>query len=109
MLSAANEDCLRVVVATKSDLLIPEKREITVEDGKRLAREMNEHIDLSKVPFEPYFETSSKTGKGITEVFDYIFQHCLPLSEEQKKKSENTVDLTYSSASHKDTKTKCAC
>lgn len=97
MLSGANEDCLRVVVATKLDLLSPEKREISVEDGKRLARELNEHIDLSKSKCEPYFETSSKLGEGVDEVFEFIFQHCLPLSAEQRKKQDkvhrDTIDL----------------
>lgn len=110
MLADANEDCLRVVVATKADLLKPASREITVEDGKRLAREMNEHIDLSKAPFEPFFETSSKTGEGVMEVFEYIFQHCLPLSEEQKRQHRtDTVDLTDDSGIKHRQKSKCSC
>ena len=113
MLGAANDDCLRVVVATKLDLVSPEQREITVEEGRRLARELNEHIDLSKAPFEPYFETSSKNGKGVNEVFEYIFQYCLPLSDEQKKKQSHTrrdtVDLMDNSGVHGNGKGKCAC
>ena len=95
------------------DLVSPEKREITVEEGKTLAQEMNEHLDLSKAPFEPYFETSSKDGKGVTDVFEYIFQYCLPLSDEQQKKRgqvrHDTVDLMADSGVHQSGKTKCAC
>ena len=112
MLEAAN-DCLRVVVATKLDLLTPEQREITVEEGRRLARELNEYIDLSKVPFEPYFETSSKNGDGVDEVFEYIFQYYSSLSDEQKKKQSHsrrdTVDLMDNSGVHVNRKGKCAC
>ncbi|XP_025089111.1 ras-related protein Rab-20-like isoform X2 [Pomacea canaliculata] len=107
MLSAANDDCMRVIVATKSDLLEPGSREITVDEGKRLAREFNAHIDLTKVPFEPYFETSSKLGTGVTEVFEYIFQHCLPLSDEQKKRHTDIIDLV--DAPRGQDKTKCSC
>ena len=113
MLSAASDDCIRVVVATKMDLVNPEQREITVEEGKRLAQEMNEHLDLSRAPFEPYFETSSKDGRGVKDVFEYIFQHCLPLSDEQRKKQGqvrcDTVDLMDDSGVHRSGKTKCAC
>ena len=113
MLGAANEDCLRIVVATKMDLVSPEKREITVEEGKKLAREMNEHLDLSKTPFAPYFETSSKDGLGVGEVFEYIFQHCLPLSDEQRKRQghvrRDTIDLMDDSGVYRSGKTKCAC
>ncbi|KAL8575026.1 hypothetical protein ACOMHN_063558 [Nucella lapillus] len=112
MLNGANEDCLRVVVATKIDLLTPDKREITLEDGKRLAREMNEHIDLSKDKCEPYFETSSKMGTGVEEVFEYIFERCLPLSAEQRKKQErvrvDTVDLLEQTPQQEHGK-KCGC
>ncbi|XP_070208202.1 ras-related protein Rab-20-like isoform X2 [Littorina saxatilis] len=113
MLGAANENCLRVVVGTKMDTVTPETREITVEDGKRLAREFNEHIDISKTPFEPYFETSSKDGRGVQDVFDYIFQYCLPLSDDQRKSqskvSRSTIDLMDDSCVHKNQKGKCGC
>ncbi|KAK7474897.1 hypothetical protein BaRGS_00033852 [Batillaria attramentaria] len=110
MLVDANEDCIRIVVATKSDLLQPGSREITIEEGKKLAREMNEHIDLSKAPFEPFFETSSRTGEGVKEVFDYIFQYCLPLSAEQKQRHQHeVVDLTDDSGVKRAQKSKCGC
>ncbi|XP_076456852.1 ras-related protein Rab-20-like [Babylonia areolata] len=112
MLGSANDDCLRVVVATKMDLIADEKREISVEEGRRLAREMNEHLDLSKAKGDPYFETSSKSGQGVEEVFEYIFQHCLPLSAEQRKKQDkarrDTIDLLEDSGEHSPGK-KCGC
>ncbi|XP_048780159.1 ras-related protein Rab-20-like [Ostrea edulis] len=97
LLDAANEDCIKVVVGMKLDALGEDQREVTTQEGKKFAREINEKIDISKLPNEPYFETSSKTGHNVTEVFEYIFQHCLPLSAAQLRDSKNadTVDLNY--------------
>lgn len=103
MLSAANDDCIRVVVGTKMDLLPSGQREIKLEEGQNLARELNNHIDLSGAAQLPYFETSSKSGVGVNEVFEYIFQHCLPLSEQQQKKHSqhrDVVDLYDHSGVH---------
>ncbi|XP_059145852.1 ras-related protein Rab-20-like [Physella acuta] len=105
-LEAANEDCLKVVVGTKLDLLQPEERDITPEEGRKLARELNENIDLSKLPHDPYFETSSLNDQNVKDVFEYIFQHCLPLSADQKRRyngsdSKGIIDLMESSGEHK--------
>ena len=90
----------------KLDILQPDTREITVEEAKKFSREINENIDLSKLPGAPYFETSAKMGQNVTEVFEYIFQHCLPLSEAQRKaQDKGTVDLSEPANSQK--KSKC--
>lgn len=105
LLETANEDCLKVVVGMKMDLMTPESRDITLEEGKKLARELNENIDISKLPSDPYFETSSLNGQHVNEVFEFIFQHCLPLTEAQRKAAYNrnsgTVELTQKETTKK--------
>ncbi|XP_005103568.1 ras-related protein Rab-20 [Aplysia californica] len=111
ILEAANEDCLKIVVGTKVDLLEPEHREITIEEGRKLSRDLNEHIDIRKLPHDPYFETSSLANENVQEVFEYIFQYCLPLSADQKKRHRNqqksVVDLLENSEEGDKGKKKC--
>ncbi|KAK3088010.1 hypothetical protein FSP39_013393 [Pinctada imbricata] len=94
LLDAAHEDCLKVVVGMKVDILTPGTREVTVEEARKFSREINDKLDLSKLPGDPYFETSSKSGLNVSEVFEYVFQYCLPLSDAQRKtQDQETVDL----------------
>lgn len=67
------------------DLLENNEREITQEEARKFSREINEKVDLSKLPKDPYFETSSLNGTNVTAVFEYIFDHCLPLDAKQRK------------------------
>ena len=90
LLESAREDCLKVVVGTKSD--VTDSREITPEEAKQFSREINQKIDISKLKADPYFETSSKTGNNVTKVFEYIFDYCLPLSDDQKNHSHSRRD-----------------
>lgn len=102
LLESAREDCLKVVVGTKSDLA--DSREITPEEAKQFSREINQNVNLDKLKSDPYFETSSKTGNNVTRVFEYIFDYCLPLTDDDKKYSQqkrDTVDLSHSSTGHK--------
>ncbi|XP_060084937.1 ras-related protein Rab-20-like [Ylistrum balloti] len=110
LLDSALENCIKVVVGMKMDLLDNGmSREITVEEATRFSREINSHIDISKLPKDPYFETSSLKGSYVTEVFEYIFNHCLPLTEAQKKQADSTgiVDLSKSPATTKSGKKCC--
>uniref|UniRef100_A0A0B7BBB8 Uncharacterized protein n=2 Tax=Arion vulgaris TaxID=1028688 RepID=A0A0B7BBB8_9EUPU len=103
-LETANKDCLKIVVGTKLDLMDPGSRDITKEEGQKLARELNEHLNLKKLPHDPYFETSSLNNENVREVFEYIFQHCLPLSADQKKRYQEDngmIVLTDSPTSSK--------
>ncbi|XP_033726939.1 ras-related protein Rab-20-like [Pecten maximus] len=97
ILDSALENCIKVVVGMKMDLLDNGRtREITVEEAKTFSREINSNIDLSKLPKDPYFETSSLNGSNVTEVFEFIFNHCLPLTDAQKKQASDIgiVDLS---------------
>ena len=76
--------CLTVVVGTKLDLVKSAGRELGSSEGKSLAirqhqRQLeralrsNPNSFLTKVQgHESYFETSSKTGEGVTDLFQYI-------------------------------------
>ncbi|KAL3892349.1 hypothetical protein ACJMK2_004562 [Sinanodonta woodiana] len=115
LLDNANEDCLKVVVGTKLDMLQPGSREVTQEEARRFAREINSNLDQKKLDRDPYFETSSKTGMNVTEMFEFIYQYCLPLSEDKKisslatkrtSASTSTVDLNKPAVSAPQ-RTKC--
>ena len=54
----AKEDIVKVLVAAKCD---EDAREVSKEEGEEMAKEYN----------IPYFETSSKTGMNVEEVFKY--------------------------------------
>ena len=109
LLNSAEDDCLRVVVGTKKDLVKPETREITEEEGRRLSQELNSHLDPGRLSRDPFFETSSLTSENVKEVFEFIFQHCLPLPAEYQKKNaqDSTINLHDSCAQQN--KSKCAC
>lgn len=86
------ENCVKVVVGAKLDLVTDDtQRKVTRQEGRQLAAEINEEF-LAKGDGEtqiPFFETSSKTGEGVVEAFEYIFKHCLsPISDEYKLKAK---------------------
>lgn len=91
LLDSADPDCVKIVVGTKMDLLTGDSREVTPEEAKRFAREINSTVDPSKFTCDPYFETSSLTGYNVNEVFEFIFQLCLPMSGDTKKKRPGSV------------------
>ena len=84
LLEEQTPTCFTVVVGTKLDLVSSEGREIGSSEGKSLAvrqhqRQLeralrsNPNTFLVKVQsHESYFETSSKTGAGVTDLFQYI-------------------------------------
>lgn len=68
---------LKVIVATKSDLLDTHIRKVSKEEGIELAKKSNPHLDFQKHAL-PYFETSAKTGHNVDEMFEYIFEFFYP-------------------------------
>ena len=91
------------MVGTKSDLLDKDQREISIDEAVEFARDINKDVDLSRLKGEPYFETSSKTGYNVSNVFEYMFEYCLPLgdSDKNQKVECSTVDLTQSTRTNK--------
>lgn len=115
LLDSAHECCLKVLVGTKLDLTTPGSRQVSTEAAEKLALQMNADQSIEKLQKAPYFETSSKTGQNVEEVFDYILQYCLPLSPEQIKRrptvSKSTINLTdikSESSTEEDHKKCCA-
>lgn len=73
LLSMVDDFALKVVVATKCDLLGKAKRQVSVAEAENFARSLNPGLAKEKTP---YFETSSATGENIDQVFEYIFEYC---------------------------------
>ena len=101
-------------MGTKLDLTTPESRQVSVEAAERLALEINADQPIEKLQKAPYFETSSKTGHNVDEVFDYILQYCLPLSPDQivqrpvvSKSTINLSDIKSESSTEEDHKKCC--
>lgn len=101
LLENAKEDCLKVVIGTKQDLVDNDRREISIEEAIAFSKEINEGIDLSALKGDPYFETSAKTGYNVSKVFEYMFSYCLPLDNISKLpvKDKSTIQLTDTSNS----------
>lgn len=97
-------------MGTKLDLVKPDVREITREEGERFANEINEHIPKDRLKHIPYFETSSVTGESVEKMFEFILDYCLPLTEEMKLATQQSTILLNDSKT--DTVKKsggCAC
>jgi len=97
LLRSARDNCLCVVIGTKSDLVASEGRAVNSNDALTLARELNSCRDC-----QPYFETSSLTGDNVNEVFDFIFKTCL--SEDRKNEqltNASTINLNDQKAQAK--------
>ncbi|CAB4000327.1 ras-related Rab-20-like [Paramuricea clavata] len=111
LLQSAEEDCLCVVVGTKLDLVNDTTRQISTDMGKALAKSQNKVRYADSANVVPYFETSSKTGKNVEDVFSFILNTCLPLENDCKDKmtrklsSGGCVDLHQPKNCHE--KRKC--
>lgn len=91
------DNCLKVVVAAKMDLVTSDtSREVSQQEAREFCREINN--DLLEARGDdiqlPFFETSSKTGESVTETFEFIFEKCLSaLSEEYRLRPRDTLRL----------------
>ena len=104
LLEYANDDCIKVLVGMKLDLVSQTNREVTPDRGILFARDINPQT-LSDLP---YFETSSVSGHNVNRVFEYILEHCLgPISSTGSPRTVprdlSTVDLmdTNMTSAHK--------
>ena len=100
------------MVGTKLDLVNDTTRQISRDVGKALAKSQNKvrYADSTETNVVPYFETSSKTGKNVEDVFSFILNTCLPLDNDCKEKmtgklSGGCVDLHQPKNCHE--KRKC--
>lgn len=108
LLESAEKNCFCVIVGTKLDLVNDSTREISSDIGRSLAQHQNKDKDLN-LKSVPYFETSSKTGKNVNDVFSLILNTCLPLSEPSKAETtkDGVVDLARSRETSTHAKKKC--
>jgi len=82
MLGSAKDSCIYVVVGTKIDLAKKASdgpSTVDVEEAKKFAQEINSHLPEGTITSDniPFFETSSKFGDGVDELFTFIFDHLL--------------------------------
>lgn len=107
LLESAEENCLCVVVGTKLDLVNNSTRQISTDIGRALATAQNKDTNhsLNRVP---YFETSSKTGENVEDVFSLILNTCLPLDNERTAKTSSTGVVNLDN-SHQPSHTKKKC
>ena len=103
LLEDSVDSCLAVVVGTKLDLVSTKGRQVKSSEGRELAESQHDILLERALKTNPdsylknvqgrklYFETSAKSGEGVTELFDCIQSIILPQLEKA------------SSASHKAT------
>lgn len=86
-----------MVVGAKLDLVTDDTvRAVTKQEGRQFATELNQDFLSKGDPVRlPFFETSSKTGELVSDVFEYIFEHCLsPISHEYRLRAKSsTIDI----------------
>ena len=101
------ENCLKVVVGAKLDLVTDDtKRAVSRQEARQFATEINQSYlekQDSKTPLS--FETSSKTGEGVTDAFEFAFSQCLAeVSGSYKiKRHTDTVDIAETTQTPKST------
>jgi len=78
-----------VVIGMKQDLLTVDNRAVEQKEALMLAKEVNKRT-LDKIP---YYEASSVSGHNVENVFEYIFQTCLP-QEAKNLDGLHVSDLT---------------
>lgn len=76
LLDQAKDNCLVAVVGTKSDLVNKEGRKVDYEVGQAMAKrenlKRNNYFSNEDEASVTFFETSSKTGENVIEVFQFL-------------------------------------
>jgi len=89
MLNSAKDTCIYVVVGTKLDLSATtdagSSAQVNSDDAKRFALEINSHLPEGTFSSGavPFFETSSKSGDGVDNLFTFIFEHLLERTDSE--------------------------
>jgi len=87
---SAHDNCVKIVVGTKLDLVESMSRAVSTQDGQALANEINSpRLTGRNIPL--YFETSSRTGFNVEKAFESLFKLCEPA---MKAELGEDVDLT---------------
>lgn len=112
MLSSAKDSCIYVVVGTKLDLFSQEdstRKGVDSEDASRFAAEINSHLPEGTFPdgVVPFFETSSKSGDGVDNLFTFIFDQLLERME--KEPQIETVNPCMDEVESKNPKPQTSC
>ncbi len=103
LLEDSVDACLPMVVGTKLDLVGTRGRQVKSNDGRELAVEELQTFLTRALKSNPnsylkgvdgrklYFETSAKTGEGVSELFEYIQSIVLPQLEKvpQSRKTKS--------------------
>ncbi|XP_076349937.1 ras-related protein Rab-20-like isoform X1 [Tachypleus tridentatus] len=76
LLEVMEQVSVKVVAGTKLDLISNFPRQVAPEEGQQLAAEVN--VNQTCRDIIPYFETSSKTGQNVDNVFEFIFEYFFP-------------------------------
>lgn len=95
----AKENCLVAVVGTKSDLVETVGRKVNHDVGQEVAKRENlkrnnyfasNQGDASSA----FFETSSKTGENVAEVFQFLEDTLLArLKDNEPERETNTISV----------------
>ncbi|XP_022235152.1 ras-related protein Rab-20-like, partial [Limulus polyphemus] len=115
LLEVMDQVSVKVVAGTKLDLIgIPSigqvylPRQVAPEEGQQLAAEVNTNQTCRDII--PYFETSSKTGQNVDNVFEFIFEYFFPdrgLRPRCNNKLEDSIVLKKMSKNSYKHKTVC--
>lgn len=117
LLGTAAENCSIVLTGTKRDLVTDSNREVTFDEGVKMAKQLSERWNSKEHPSgkAPFFETSSLTGDNVQAIFEYIFETLTLTVDSKSGVVQDTVDLgrdtrrDKSNVSQAESKSKCAC
>ena len=104
LLESVAENCLMVFVGTKSDLINKKKqgklcqRDVTADEVMELSQIYMKRFESVTHPsgMLPIFETSSKLGENVIDVFEYIFETLVPesASDKEEENPRKLAELT---------------
>jgi len=104
LLDSALQDCIKVVVGTKLDLLPTMGRAVSILDGQALAKEINKESSNTL-----YFETSSLTGFNVDEVFEMLFCQCLSEMQNISPECASGTAINLTNTLSQNPKSSCSC
>lgn len=78
---------MKVIVGARLDLVESKGRKVSKTDAQRLSRALNPDIEEVQC-----FETSSLTGEGITEMFEYVFKTYLGMQSSLYRRGQEDND-----------------